>query len=255
MAVGVVYDPVFASYWCEWDPTYVENPARYECVVRRCGELGLLERCTRVHPGPATRQDLLRCHHPDLLNTLEATADQEADRLREVSARFDCLYLHRNSWEAALLAAGAAVELVQAALAGTIQSGFSLARPPGHHATRGESGGYCYLNNVAVAARAALAAGTERVLIVDWDVHHGQGTQREFYSDSRVLYISIHRYEWGAWWPNLRESDYHNIGQEPAAITSTWRSHVLWLLVLCFAAKILLLCTKVDVCLPARMRG
>merc|ERR1719397_1202633 len=78
-----------------------------------------------------------------------------------------------------------------------------------------DSCGYCLVNNVALCARAALAKGVSRVLIVDWDVHHGQGTQREFYDDNRVLYVSIHRYEHGGWRPNLRESNFDHIGSGP----------------------------------------
>ena len=91
----------------------------------------------------------------------------------------------------------------------------ALVRPPGHHAMREDSCGYCLLNNVALCARTAQAGGVARVLVVDWDVHHGQGTQRQFYSDPGVLYISIHRYERGAWWPNLQESDFTSVGSGP----------------------------------------
>ena len=190
---------------------------RYLSVVRRCTELGLLERCVRVAAREVTRQELTLCHDESLLEVLEATPALTEEELKETSSKFDCLYIHPASWEAALLSAGGAVELVTQVVAGDLHNGLAVVRPPGHHAMRSQSCGYCYVNNVAIAARTALAT-LDRILIVDWDVHHGQGTQREFYSDSRVLYISIHRYEWGAWWPNLRESDYHNIGQEPAAI-------------------------------------
>ena len=90
---------------------------------------------------------------------------------------------------------------------GELENGMALVRPPGHHAMRSESCGYCYVNNVAMAARAALDT-VQRIVIIDWDVHHGQGTQREFYEDDRVMYISIHRHEDGFWWPNLQESDH-----------------------------------------------
>lgn len=77
----------------------------------------------------------------------------------------------------------------------------------------GEYCGYCFYNNVALAAAHALDAGLGRILIVDWDVHHGQGTQQMFYDDPRVLYFSIHRYEHGTFWPNLRQSDFDYIGE------------------------------------------
>lgn len=90
----------------------------------------------------------------------------------------------------------------------------AIIRPPGHHAMKSEFNGYCFFNNVAIAAQLALDKHeVERILIVDWDVHHGQATQRMFYDDPRVLYFSVHRYEHGTFWPNLRESDYDYIGE------------------------------------------
>uniref|UniRef100_A0A1B0DIA4 Histone deacetylase domain-containing protein n=1 Tax=Phlebotomus papatasi TaxID=29031 RepID=A0A1B0DIA4_PHLPP len=90
----------------------------------------------------------------------------------------------------------------------------AIIRPPGHHAMKAEFNGYCFFNNVAIAAEEILRRGDiKRILIVDWDIHHGQGTQRMFYDDPRVLYFSIHRYENGAFWPNLRESDFDWVGE------------------------------------------
>ena len=217
MRTGVSYDPRMASYSCLWDETYVENPERYHCVVRRCRELGLLDNCVKVESRMATREEMLMCHDEKLLETLESTVDMNVEELKDVSSRYDCLYMHQNSWAAAKLSAGGAIDMVTAVVAGEVDTGFAIVRPPGHHAMRADSCGYCYLNNVALATRAALNKGVERVLIVDWDVHHGQGTQREFYSDSRVLYISIHRFESGGWWPNLAESDYGSVGEGDGA--------------------------------------
>ena len=86
-------------------------------------------------------------------------------------------------------------------------------RPPGHHAMRDEYCGYCFYNNVAIAAQLALKKfNLQRILIVDWDIHHGQATQQMFYNDKRVVYFSIHRYDHGSFWPELRESNFHYIG-------------------------------------------
>ena len=92
-----------------------------------------------------------------------------------------------------LPSAGSCLALVEEVLGGRLGRGMALVRPPGHHAMKGESCGYCLVNNVALCARRAQDHGMARVLILDWDAHHGQGTQREFYEDSGVLYISIHR--------------------------------------------------------------
>ena len=185
---------------------------RYLSVVRRCSELGLLERCERVAAREVTREEIRLCHEEDLLEVLEATPAMTEKELQETSSKFDCLYLHPASWKAALLSAGGVLELLSRLVAGDLQNGLAVVRPPGHHAMRSQSCGYCYINNVAIAARTALAS-LDRILIVDWDVHHGQGTQREFYRERGVMYISIHRYEDGYWWPNLRESDHDYIGE------------------------------------------
>src|SRR6185503_10460913 len=99
-----------------------------------------------------------------------------------------------RSYDAALLAAGAVVDAVDRVLAGEIQRAFCAVRPPGHHADAGRAMGFCLFNNVAVAAAQALARGLERVAVIDFDVHHGNGTQDVFYSDRRVLYVSTHAF-------------------------------------------------------------
>ncbi|PIO55323.1 histone deacetylase family protein [Teladorsagia circumcincta] len=93
-----------------------------------------------------------------------------------------------------------------------IPNAFALIRPPGHHAGRSSACGFCLFNNAAQAAEAAFNFGADRILIVDFDVHHGNGTQQIFYEDNRVLVFSIHRYQAGKFWPHLRESNYDHIG-------------------------------------------
>jgi acetoin utilization deacetylase AcuC-like enzyme len=100
-----------------------------------------------------------------------------------------------QSNEAALLAAGGFMELIKAVMEGKLDNGFALVRPPGHHAERNRAMGFCLFNNVAIGAMYAVKNfSLERILIVDWDVHHGNGTQNSFYDDPRVLYFSTHRY-------------------------------------------------------------
>lgn len=128
--------------------------------------------------------------------------------------------LHRaqTSFDLSLLAVGSTIELIDAIVGARCQNGMAIIRPPGHHAMKAEYNGYCFFNNVAIAAQHALdTASAQRILIVDWDVHHGQGTQRMFYDDPRVVYFSVHRYEHGMFWPNLRESDYDYVGEAAGA--------------------------------------
>lgn len=139
-----------------------------------------------AEPRPATREELARVHDDQHLDRIAATAGKP-------SMLDPDTFTSPESYEVALLAAGAAVLAAEHAL-GTRETAFAFVRPPGHHAERDKTMGFCLFNNVAVAAAAAIAAGTQRVAIVDIDVHHGNGTQRTFYNDPRVLYISSHQF-------------------------------------------------------------
>ena len=171
----------------ETGPGNPERPQRLEAV---CQELqrARLGHVRWSEPQPADRKHLERIHHPAYLDRLEA--------LRGRSARLDPdTAVSEGSVEAAYLAAGAAVDAVEAVVSGAAPSAFALVRPPGHHAEADRAMGFCLLNNIAVAAAHARAElGCRRVLLVDWDVHHGNGTQHAFFDRADVLYFSSHRY-------------------------------------------------------------
>ena len=138
-------------------------------------------------PRPATAGELGRVHTENHLATINRTAG------RAVSLDPDTFTSSRTV-DVALLAAGAAVGAVEAVFQSRATRVLALVRPPGHHAERNKAMGFCFFNNVAAAAAHALALGIERVAVIDYDVHHGNGTQEIFYDDSRVLYISTHQY-------------------------------------------------------------
>ncbi len=143
----------------------------------------------RVQAREARRSELAAVHSDGHIEAVAASAGR-------ASTYFDAdTPASAASYSAALLAAGAAVELVDAVAAGSLDNGFAALRPPGHHAERGRPMGFCLFNNVAVAARHLRAqVGLERILVVDWDVHHGNGTQHCFYDDPSVMYVSLHQY-------------------------------------------------------------
>jgi acetoin utilization deacetylase AcuC-like enzyme len=145
-----------------------------------------------VEARPAEREDLLRVHTTTHVAAI-VEAVERADAAGEpISLTADTM-VSGASWEAALAAAGAAIRGVELVVGGDAATAFALTRPPGHHATADRAMGFCLFNNVAVAARWAQAqAGIDRVLIVDWDVHHGNGTQEIFYDDPSVYYLSFH---------------------------------------------------------------
>ena len=134
---------------------------------------------------PAPRSALEAAHAPTYLDHLAKLSTSGGGNVSLDTA------LNAHSWEAATLASGAAIGAVESALSGT--AAFAIARPPGHHAGRAYGMGFCLLNNAAVAAEHALSGGAERVAIVDWDVHHGNGTQDIFYTSGEVLYLSVHQ--------------------------------------------------------------
>jgi acetoin utilization deacetylase AcuC-like enzyme len=164
-----------------------EQPARIVAIERELSERDWLG-YQRVPSPPVPRAALLAVHperHVEAVERAAAGGGAQLDPDTVVSA---------GSFEAAVHAAGGAVELVDRLLDGAAPTGFSIHRPPGHHAERARAMGFCLCNNVAVAARHAVdARGLDRVMIVDWDVHHGNGTNDIFHEDSRVLFCSIHQ--------------------------------------------------------------
>jgi acetoin utilization deacetylase AcuC-like enzyme len=181
-----VYDPVYLEHDL---PSHPENARRLLRILEVLEGEGLLERLTCLAPRPVTDEELGRVHTPELIARVRQVAQSGGGNLDADT------YVAPRSYDAALMAAGGLVRAVEAALAGEIAGGFALVRPPGHHATPSRAMGFCLFNNIAVAARAALTeGGAERVLIVDFDVHHGNGTEAIFADDPAVFYISTHQY-------------------------------------------------------------
>lgn len=184
MPVSLLRDLRFRAH--DQGREHPESPARLDAIdaaLAASPSLELLELPARE----ATREEILAVHTPALLERLE--------RARGARVRFDPdTATSAGSVDAALLAAGSTAELFSRVARGEAPPGMALPRPPGHHATPDRIMGFCLLNNAAIGARALLDAGlAERVVIYDWDVHHGNGTQDAFYEDPRVLYISTHQ--------------------------------------------------------------
>ena len=165
-----------------------ENPARIAAIEAELDRADLLADRPAVTFGPAAPEVVERVHAPAYVAAVHELAAAGGGLLDA-----DTIVLP-DSVEVALLAAGAAVAATDAALKGTVRRSFVLGRPPGHHATPGRGMGFCLFNQIAVAAAHALEHGVERVLIVDWDVHHGNGTQDAFYARDRVLFCSLHQW-------------------------------------------------------------
>ncbi|XP_065224812.1 polyamine deacetylase HDAC10-like isoform X2 [Planococcus citri] len=211
---AITFNEEMTKHHCLWDPNYPECPERFSHVLKRCQELGLVSRCRRIPTREATNAEILTKHSPETITLLEECQSKDAEELEKISSKFDAVYICPETFRLAKMAAGSVIDLVKEVSEGKARNGMAIVRPPGHHAMKSAYCGYCFYNNVALAADYALKhCNVSKILIVDWDVHHGQATQQMFYDDNRVLYFSIHRFEYGTFWPNLRESDYDYVGE------------------------------------------
>ena len=168
-------------------PRHPERPERLNAVLNGAQRAGLADALVPVEPVAATRAALELVHPAAYLDRIEGISAAGGGRLDPDT------YASEGSWNAAVLAAGAGLTAVEALRRGEAASAFCAVRPPGHHATAHESMGFCFVNNVAVVA-ASLAEQGERVLVFDFDAHHGNGTNDIFYADPRVLFVSIHQW-------------------------------------------------------------
>ncbi|XP_029785972.1 histone deacetylase 6 isoform X2 [Suricata suricatta] len=210
---GLVFDEQLNEFHCLWDDSFPEGPERLHAIKEQLIQEGLLDRCVSFKARFAEKDELMLVHSLEYINLMETTQYMNEGELRILADTYDSVYLHPNSYTCACLASGSVLRLVDAVLGKEIRNGMAIIRPPGHHAQHSLMDGYCMFNHVAVAARYAQQKhDIQRVLIVDWDVHHGQGTQFTFDQDPSVLYFSIHRYEQGRFWPHLKDSNWSTIG-------------------------------------------
>ncbi len=186
LPTGLVYDEQFLRHRAPYP--HPEHPGRLEAIWQLLSNEGLGKRCRRVAAREATDEELLAVHTQDLIHRVDATADSDFTQLDPDT------YACRDSAHAARLAAGGLIDLTIGVWRNELRNGLALLRPPGHHAEAKRAMGFCLFNNVAVAARAAQRVGAGRILIADWDVHHGNGTQNTFWDDPDVLYFSTHQF-------------------------------------------------------------
>lgn len=220
MTTALIYDPIFLEHITP--EKHPEQPQRLQFALEVLKALNWLERegLVLLPPRAATEDELAAVHERAYIRKVKAAArraaEEEARGGRKTHFFATDTYVSAKSYEAALKAAGAPLTAIDAIMNGQVNNAYCLVRPPGHHAVAESAMGFCLFNNVAVAARYALERyGLERVMIIDYDVHHGNGTQEMFYSDPRVLYFSVHQ---APFYPGTGLSDER--GEEPGLGTT-----------------------------------
>jgi len=186
-ATGIVKDPIYLEH----KPGYLhwESPQRLEVLYEMLAETDMAGTFETIDPRKATREEIELIHEHRYFDYVAATAGKARFSLDSDTQTSEL------SFEAGLFAAGGLLVGIDKLMAGELSNVFALVRPPGHHAEAGQGMGFCLFNNVAIAAAYAIKKyKLSRILVVDWDLHHGNGTQHSFYRDRRVLYFSTHQY-------------------------------------------------------------
>ena len=188
LKTGFVYDDIYLRH--QTGPGHPEKPQRLAAIVQRLKEGGLLPELVTLKPSPASQEWLTTVHTPEYVERVRKSCDQGAQYMDSSDTPISA-----ESYEVAVAAVGGVLSAIDAVMEGKARNAFCAVRPPGHHALKDRAMGFCLFNNVAIGARYIQKKhGLKKVLIVDWDVHHGNGTQEAFYDDPTVLYFGVHQY-------------------------------------------------------------
>ncbi|KAK6456859.1 histone deacetylase HDA1 [Scheffersomyces xylosifermentans] len=248
LKTGLVYDvrmryhaKIFTSYFEYIDP-HPEDPRRIYRIYKKLAEAGLIQDVSlsgvedigplmvKIPIREATAEEILEVHSESHLKFIQSTETMTRERLLEETEKGDSIYVNNDSYLSAKLSCGGSIEACKAVVEGRVKNSLAIVRPPGHHAEPDTPGGFCLFSNVAVAAKNILKSYPEsvrKIVIVDWDIHHGNGTQKSFYDDPRVLYISLHCYDNGRFYPGTKYGNSDQVGEnqgEGFNINIPWRS-------------------------------
>jgi len=207
--VGVVYDVGMCMHLCR-EEAHPESPRRIVKIYDNMQDL--LPDMTVVKSRPASRDEIVTTHSPSLFDKIKgAKTEREYDNIQ---SQYNSFYMNHATFNSALLAAGCVIEMAEHVVTNKVKHGVAIVRPPGHHAEHNDCMGFCVFNNVAVAANDLKNKyGLKRIAIVDWDVHHGNATQHMFYDTDEVMFISLHRYDNGGFYPGSKDAGPNKIGK------------------------------------------
>ncbi|KAI5302641.1 Histone deacetylase hda1 [Ascosphaera pollenicola] len=226
---GLCYDPRM-RYHCEVKPetdVHPEDPRRIYYIYKEICKAGLVDDPTSTQPlvkqplqridaRVATVDEITKVHTPEHFQFVKSTQHMTEDELKYLEEHRDSIYFNNLTFVSSLLSCGGAIETCRAVIMGKVKNAIGVIRPPGHHAEHDKTMGFCVFNNVSVATRVCQKEFGERcrkVLILDWDVHHGNGTQEAFYDDPNVLYMSLHVFRNGTFYPGGDDGDYDHCGE------------------------------------------
>ncbi|CAH2354987.1 histone deacetylase Hda1p [[Candida] railenensis] len=246
LKTGIAYDvrmryhaKIFTSYFEYIDP-HPEDPRRIYRIYKILAEAGLIQDSAlsgtddigplmvKIPVREATSEEILQVHTEEHLKFIESTENMTREKLLEETEKGDSIYVNNDSFLSAKLSCGGTIEACRAVVEGRVKNSLAIVRPPGHHAEPHAPGGFCLFSNVAVAAKNILKNYPEsvrKIVIVDWDIHHGNGTQKSFYDDPRVLYISLHRYDNGKYYPGTKYGNSDQVGEglgEGTSVNIPW---------------------------------
>ncbi|OCK79599.1 hypothetical protein K432DRAFT_63137 [Lepidopterella palustris CBS 459.81] len=210
------------------DDIHPEDPRRIFEIYDELRKAGLVEdeenmpdldpdfQLFRIGARHANSSEICLIHSRAHYEWVRSLKDKTEDELNFMAIKLDSVYLHNNTFECATLSAGGAIEACRAVVNGNVRNAIAVIRPPGHHAEHDEPAGFCFFNNVPIAARVCqdnFPDKCRKILILDWDVHHGNGVQHAFYDDPNVLYISLHVHKNGQFYPGKPDGDHQHCGE------------------------------------------
>ncbi|CAK8563240.1 unnamed protein product [Lathyrus sativus] len=219
--VGLLYDERMCKHFDPLDDYHPETPNRIRSIWNKLQTTGIADRCVILDAKEAEDKHLLSVHSIKHVDQIKKISSKSFNSRNYAAAKLNSIYFNEGSTESAYLAAGSTIEVAKRVASKELHSAAAIVRPPGHHAEHDEAMGFCLFNNVAIAASYLLDEtpefGVKKILIVDWDVHHGNGTQKMFWNDSRVLFFSVHRHEFGSFYPANDDGFYDMIGEGAGA--------------------------------------